>query len=74
LKAYDSALDHDPKNALALYNRGRLSEARGDDVAALAHYRRLLALPEEPRFESARAHARASLQQRGGARQSSSSP
>lgn len=59
LEAYDSALAHDPANALALYNRARLSEAGGDTEAALTHYRWLLDLPEAPAFESARSHARA---------------
>jgi len=66
LKAYDRALVHDPTNALALYNRGRLSEAGGDTEGALAHYRRLLDLPEAPGFEAAHSHAKAFVQRWGG--------
>ena len=57
LEAYDAALRHEPANALALANRARLSEALGDVGAAVAHYRRLLTLPETPSFHDVRAHA-----------------
>ncbi|MHA1529328.1 MAG: tetratricopeptide repeat protein [Alphaproteobacteria bacterium] len=66
LETYDRALAHDPANALALYNRARLSEAAGDTQAALAHYRRLLELPETPAFRAVRSHALAFVQRWGG--------
>jgi hypothetical protein len=74
LEAYDRGLLHDPANALALYNRARLSEAGGDTEAALTHYRRLLELPETPGFESARSHARAFVERWGRAPNRQSSP
>ena len=38
VKAYESVLQTDPKNAYALYNLGQISQTRGDNAKAIVYY------------------------------------
>ena len=38
VKAYESVLQTDPKNAYALYNLGQISQTRGDNTKAIVYY------------------------------------
>lgn len=64
LEALNAALDRDPYMPHALLSRGRLAETQGLPAAALADYKRLLAIVPEgetgggPGFQTGLAHAR----------------
>lgn len=67
LEALNAALDRDPFMPHALLARGKLAEAQGHAVAALADFKRLLAAVPSgetgggPNFQAGLAHARAAV-------------